>query len=69
MTRLSVMCYKYDCGILTLKFMEFWNGVTLSTLLAKVRASLHHNLYCLFFILSLNMKSVIPISVGQNAHV
>ncbi|KAL6321414.1 hypothetical protein AAG906_016512 [Vitis piasezkii] len=39
----------YDYGILTLKFMEFWNGVTLSTLLAKVRASLHHNLYCLSF--------------------
>ena len=69
MTSLTVMCYRYDCGILVLKFMEFWNGATLSTSMAEVKAGLHPNLYCLFFILSLNMKSVIPISVGQAAHV
>ncbi|WKA01642.1 hypothetical protein VitviT2T_019913 [Vitis vinifera] len=26
---------RYDCGILALKFMEFWNGATLSTSLAE----------------------------------
>ena len=69
MTRLSVMCYRYDCGILALKFMEFLNGVTLSTLLVEVK--LVYTIICTayLFILSHNMKSVISIYVGQDAHV
>ena len=43
MTSLNVMCYRFNCGILTLKFMEFWNGATLTTSVAEVRAGLHHN--------------------------
>ncbi|KAL6347815.1 hypothetical protein AAG906_026344 [Vitis piasezkii] len=29
MTSQSYMCYRYDCGILALKYMEFWNGLQL----------------------------------------
>ena len=47
---LLILCLiRYDCSILALKFMEFWNGATISTSLAEVRAGLHPNLYCLSF--------------------
>ena len=63
MTSLSVTCYRYDYGILALKYMEFWNGATLSTSLVKVKAGLQH--FLLFSsILSHNTKSVVLIRVG-----
>ena len=69
MTSLSVMCYRYDCGILALKYMEFWNRATLTNSLAEVRVGLHHNLYLFSSILSNNFELVVLICVGQDAHV
>ncbi|RVW73924.1 hypothetical protein CK203_056317 [Vitis vinifera] len=41
MTSLNVMCYRSDCGILTLKFMEFWNGATLTTSVAEDKLNMY----------------------------
>ncbi|KAL6311988.1 hypothetical protein AAG906_011636 [Vitis piasezkii] len=41
MTSLNVMCYRSDCGILALKFMEFWNGATLTTSVAEDKLNMY----------------------------
>ncbi|WKA12917.1 hypothetical protein VitviT2T_030260 [Vitis vinifera] len=37
-----------DCGVLVIKFMEFWNGATLTTLVAEVRVGLHCQTWTVF---------------------
>ena len=66
MTSQSYMCYRYDCGILALKDMKFWNRATLRQSLVEVTVGLHHFLF-FFSILSQNFKSVVLIFVGQDA--
>ena len=57
---------RYDCGIFALKYMEYWNGVTLTQAVAEVKASLYPVL--IFFSNFANTcKSIFMFSVGQNA--
>ncbi|RVW64639.1 hypothetical protein CK203_065951 [Vitis vinifera] len=35
------MCYRSDCGVLVLKFMEFWNGTTLTTSVAEDKTNMY----------------------------
>ena len=57
---------RYDCGIFALKYMEYWNGATLTQAVVQVKAGLHPDL-----IFSSNFsntwKSIVMFCVGQNA--
>ena len=33
---------RYDCGIFALKYMEYWNGATLTQAVVEVSAALQH---------------------------